>query len=107
MNTRPISYNDCVNADGSFNRAAIMHIACCRARHQRNIAVVVDREGAPTQLSRGRLSSARDDYAARAAEIGHHTVEPWSVFLGRELREVWDWAHIMRERFLREPRRAA
>lgn len=105
-----LSWWDCVNPDGSFNRSAILRIALGRARHGRNLEIVVANLGAPTNLASLKVpfSQLRGAYAQVASTLPRPAdLKPWSDVLARELREVWDWARIIRDKVLRGERRAA
>ena len=88
-------YTDLINADGTFNRSAIMKIAATKARAERNLdACVAAMAFAPRS---GALSSVTAWRAAAAANLPASTTA-YARFFAVELRRVWEIAKLARQR---------
>lgn len=96
-NAAALHYADTLNADGSFNVAAIMAIANAKARTER-AARRCDLAGISFPRAHGqRLGDAAEFYAREAAKLHiRRYVGDWSDLVARELRAVWQVARLMR-----------
>lgn len=89
-------YADTINANGSFNAAAIMALAWAKARAERNAALCNSR-GIRASEARVPCSLVNEFYAREAAKIAiPGYVGMVSNYLGRELRAVWRVAHELK-----------
>jgi hypothetical protein len=100
-----LSERDTVNADGSFNRAAILRIAHRRAAAERDLDVLVAAYGPtlrlPAGISQHNVTGWRRERAAAVDRRGL-TLTPLRRLLADELRRAWQVARALRAGMLRE-----
>lgn len=95
-----LTERDTVNADGSFNRAAILCIALRRAAAERDLDILIAAHGPTLRLPAG---ISQDNIAAwrstRAAKVDRHGLRltPFCQLLAAELRRVWRAAYAVRQ----------
>jgi hypothetical protein len=96
---------DTVNADGSFNRRAILAIAQLRAAAERDLDVLVAAYGPclqlPAGISQHNVVAWRRTRAARVDRRGLR-LTPFRKLLADEMRRAWSAARAVRGAKLRE-----
>lgn len=108
-----LTERDTVNADGTFNRAAILKIALLRARAERDLDILVAARGfGPIRLPAGiashNVAAWRAEQAAKLDRKGL-ALTPFKRLFAAELRRAWDGARAvrkglaLREETLRQP----
>jgi hypothetical protein len=100
-----LSERDTVNADGTFNRAAILRIALVRAAAERDLDVVIAAHGPTLRLPAGigqhNVEAWRRDRAAGVDRSGL-VLTPFRTLLAAELRRAWQAARALRTAMARE-----
>ena len=94
-----LTERDTVNADGTFNRAAILRIAQLRAGMERDIDVSIAAYGPtlklPAGISQDNVMAWRH---ARAASVTQENLmlTPYRQLLAQEMRRAWHAARAVR-----------
>jgi hypothetical protein len=100
-----LNERDTVNADGTFNRAAILRIARVRAAAERDLDVLIAAHGPTLRLPAGiglhNVANWRRDRAAKIDRAGL-VLTPFRKLLAAELRRAWQAARVLRAALARE-----
>lgn len=93
-----------INADGTYNVAAIMAVAHRHARHNRNRTIC----WSANVNVRGSIGTAEADYAAAASQIDARTLTilprfSYAAELAKALKDCWFQARVLRSRHVPAP----